>query len=112
MWCAIKLNDVQTLGQAIGFIYKNSTGELFYDKEAYPYLVLFGLNMASKNEENYKVSEEIMKTHVVSMFRYLVDQKDFCKMMGIENSSEYYKKMADEVEKNVRFIITDFFDGF
>lgn len=98
-WCAMEVKDTDVFHGHIGFNFSDSSSGLEYDKKTYPYLTSFDTSASRKNFEE-PVSEEVMKTHVISMFRYMADQKAFTKMMGFENPTEYFSKIADSVEKN------------
>ncbi len=98
LWCAIDVKENDFFAGHIGFNFSNSSVDLDYDKKAYPYLTTFDASL-SRNSQEEIVSEEVMRTHVVSMFRYMADQKDFGKMMGFEKPEEYYTKIANLVEK-------------
>lgn len=112
LWCAICLKkddqyyldyyddgSMEYLGH-YGFIFQSSAGQKNYDKEAYPYLTTFDVATTTGEEKDWIASEEVMRTHVVSMFRYLADQKDFNKMISGRNVSGSYKIIADNVEKH------------
>lgn len=53
LWCAIKLKNVDTLGQSVGFIFSNWCGELYYDKETYPYLSALYYRKMAEEVENH-----------------------------------------------------------
>lgn len=81
-----------------GFIVYESCGRLDYDKDTYPYLSTYDVDKA-REEQNWVASEDIMRTHVVSMFRYMAKQTSFNEMMGRENST-VYTSIADNIERH------------
>lgn len=80
----------------IGFLYCDSVRKLAYDKVKYPLLTYYDVAETSMEEQDWIVSEENMKQHVISMLHYMADQKKFCKMM--EEEADYIG-IANNVEK-------------
>ncbi len=128
-WCSEKGNDVEPLWCALcqkvegeeksylsdkgieyeteeilGFIYSSSCQDMAFDEEKYPYLTTFSATETTSEDENWVVSEKVMKTHVTSLLRYMAEQKEFCEMMGMGEdttiSATYFKEFADNIEKH------------
>ena len=87
-----------------------SSHALDWDREKYPNLLLWDNITLDAQEiagtvhddtrqlrENMK-DEEFMKTHFVSMLRYMAEQKEFLNMMN--DSPEVYRNAADYVEEH------------
>lgn len=101
VWCAIKDGDSNLgAGTSVGFIYSSSCGELKYDKDTYPYLSTFDAGSTTGEDQNWVVSEDVMTTHVISLFKYIAKQTAFNKMIKSGVSSDVYSEIADDVEKN------------
>lgn len=97
-WCAItaKTEKGYRIDVNIGFIYAGSYSSIFHE-ENYPYLTQWEVGQ-TRNEKNIRlVSEEVMTTHMVSMLRYMEEQKAFNKMMKCERD---YGFLAKNVEEN------------
>ena len=41
-----------------------------------------------------------METHFISMLKYMSEQEEFCKMMGIEPEFKFYDELIKNVEEN------------
>lgn len=100
-WCNIctKQDDEYYFEDNTGFIYSTSCTELYYDNEKYPYLTQFDLSLSSDDFDK-AYSEEIMETHFISMLKYMSEQEEFCKMMGIEPEFKFYDELIKNVEEN------------
>lgn len=83
----------------VGFIYRGSCMSLGYDAERYPLLTQYSLSEVSSEEEGWVISEDNMKQHMVSMLRYMGDEKKFCKMMDMEEHSFDWNALADNIEE-------------
>lgn len=87
-----------------------SSHALDWDREKYPNLLLWdNITLNAQEQEGTRHSgtrelrenmkrEEFMKTHFVSMLRYMADQKDFLAMMN--DNPEHYRNAADYVEEH------------
>ena len=112
-WCAVctrnGINDgteyftVENLGFNCALSISSS---MVWDEEKYPNLIVWncpfdenagGYNDVSSVDENIK-DTEYMKTHFVSLLRYMADRKQFLKLMDEE--ADVYSSAADYVEKN------------
>ena len=84
---------------AMRFIYETSCKGLAFDEKKYPYLTPFSLCLSRDIVSEEPVAEDVMTTHMVSMLKYMADQKQFRK--AIDGwSSEKYLEMAANVEEN------------
>lgn len=83
----------------IGFLYSASASSMGYDTNQYPLLTQYSLSETSSEKENWVISEDNMKQHVVSMLRYMADEKKFCKMMDMEYTDSEFNAFADNIEK-------------
>lgn len=83
---------------SMGFIYNTSCKGLAFDKEKYPYLTQFSMAETMDIHSNDPVPEDMMTTHVISMLKYMADQKQFRKVMG--SSKEKYLDLAANIEEN------------
>ncbi|MDE5863245.1 MAG: anti-sigma factor C-terminal domain-containing protein [Lachnospiraceae bacterium] len=110
-WCIICQKNIQYdemydeteyfANENIGFIYSASAGYLSYDREKYPLLTQYSMDETTGKEQDWVVSEDNMKQHMVSMLRYMADAKSFCKMMDMEeDSDDNFNAIADNVEEN------------
>ncbi len=113
-WCALckKLDEEQIdtfeglqyrAGELMGFVNGGSScHQMYYDKDTYPNLTQFDLSLATSEEKDWEITEEDMTTHVLSILRYMQDQKTFNKMMGTKHYVEdgTYEDMIDSIEKN------------
>ncbi len=115
-WCAIceKIDEEYQdnydgrkyyAGDLYGFVYASSAWKLYFDKEKYPNLTQYELSLTTSEEKDWSITEEDMTTHVLSMLRYMQDQKTFNKMMGTdycetENVQNTYHDWIDSVEKD------------
>lgn len=97
-WCAIaqKTNEGYETDIYMGFIYAAACSSMVHDED-YSYLTQWDLCETENDEDNWSVSEEVMTTHMVSMLRYMAEQKAFNKMMECEMDYEF---LANNVEKN------------
>lgn len=108
IWCAVKTNDPKASGQDYTYFQTDNIGfnlnmscshNMGWDKETYPKLVLWN----GTEEEVYEdgvdmIDPDVMKTHVVSMLRYMEEQDEFCRMMDVQDKA--YGEAADFIEKN------------
>ncbi|MDO4339343.1 MAG: anti-sigma factor C-terminal domain-containing protein [Eubacteriales bacterium] len=108
-WCAIKTSDGEGIFRAdnIGFEcgLSSSSGELTWDQEKYPKLILWDRETVEKglHDELMKnmTKESFMQTHFISLLTYLSQQEKFMKMMGIEDiDKKALLEAADYVEEN------------
>lgn len=108
-WCAVDTNRIWSQSgmiqiENIGFNTSSSNiNSYFWDKKRYPNLFI-----QEESNEDWKLLEDKMKTeefakeHVVSLLRYMADQKAFLKMM--KENSETLSNAADYIEQNGVFI--------
>ena len=108
IWCAVKTNDPKVSDQDYTYFQTDNIGfnlnmscshNMGWDKETYPKLVLWN----GTGEEVYEdgvdmIDPDVMKTHVVSMLRYMEEQDEFCRMMEVQDKA--YGEAADFIEKN------------
>ena len=108
IWCAVKTNDPEASGQAYTYFQTDNIGfnlnmscshNMGWDKETYPKLVLWN----GTEEEVYEdgvdmIDPDVMKTHVISMLRYMEEQDEFCRMMDVQDKA--YGEAADFIEEN------------
>lgn len=101
-WCAVceETESGYYARENVGFIYASSAGQLYYDKEKYPYLSYFDVTLEASRNENWMIPEEVMQQHMVSMLRYMSGQEEFCEMMGYSVDDGYLEKLADNIESN------------
>jgi len=113
-WCAIakKRDSGFESDVNIGFILSSNCCSAIHEEE-YPYLTQWDIVTAedamkdSNLSELFYTPEEIMRTHVVSMFRYMAEQKTFNKMMGCEIDYEYWAYNVEENGLNIYgFVMT------
>lgn len=100
-WAGICTKDDKTYtsNYLTGFIYNNSCRSLAFDEKKYPYLTQFSLCLSRDIVSEEPVAEDVMTTHMVSMLKYMADQKQFRK--AIDGwSSEKYLEMAANVEEH------------
>lgn len=87
-----------------GFVYASSAWQLYFDKEKYPNLTQYELSLTTDEEKDWAITEEDMTTHVLSMLRYMQDQKTFNEMMGtasyLTGDAYSYQAWIDSVEKD------------
>lgn len=83
----------------IGFLYSSSAWSMGYDADQYPLLTQYSLSETSSEKDDWVISEDNMKQHMVSMLRYMADEKKFCKMMDMEYTDSDFNAFADNIEK-------------
>jgi len=104
-WCAIcQKDEMHAEGEPeyccdsmpLGFRYNDSAVSVGYDCQKYPLLRL--CNIEAEKEEGYdwEMTDENMTQHVISMLRYMDDQKEFTEMMGKDVD---FQTWASNVEK-------------
>lgn len=100
-WCNIctKQDEGYYFGDMIGFLYANSSTQLSFDEEKYPYLTQFSLSLSNEGEDK-AYSKETIETHFTSMLKYMSEQEAFSKMMGMESDKEFYDNLIKNVEEN------------
>lgn len=100
-WCAIcqKTDNGYYAKETLGFNYSSSALEMQYDKEKYPNLSYFDTTLCASGED-WVIPEEAMKKHMVSMLRYMDDQKDFRSMIEYLPEDGYLEEWAKNVEEN------------
>lgn len=99
IWCAICMENEKgyytDIGN-VGFNFDVTCKQLGFNKEKYPNLTSFELSTTVPIDEI--PSENDTTTHVVSMLRYMAEQKDFLSLMG--ESTGKYSEIADNVEQH------------
>ncbi len=110
IWCAICQKDEKGYYEEdyfaernLGFIYSSPSHSTDFDEKKYPNLTSFDVTTTTDEEKGWIVSEEVMTTHVISMLRYMADNKEFLELMdgeGAESEMEFYSQAADNVEAN------------
>ena len=100
-WCNIctKQDEGYYFEDTVGFLYANSSTQLSFDEEKYPYLTQFSLSLSDEGEDK-AYSKETMETHFTSMLKYMSEQEAFSKMMGMESGKEFYDNLIKNVEEN------------
>ncbi|MFA9464980.1 MAG: anti sigma factor C-terminal domain-containing protein [Velocimicrobium sp.] len=108
VWCAVSTNSSATgdsMFQAdnIGFLCDlTSSTSLSWDEKTYPNLLLWSQEnnngVSTEDLERQIKTEKFMKTHFVSMLRYMSDQKKFLDMMN--EDTKVFKGAADYIENN------------
>lgn len=101
-WCAVcrSQDGGDYLAQdIIGFMYQSSASQMAYDKEKYPYLNYFDLTETVDDLEQ-PIDREYMETHMVSMLRYMKDNKEFREMAGCVVSDHTFELLARDIEEN------------
>ncbi len=110
VWCALCVTNehsgdeakYMTLDRTIGFRYGGcSCGRSDFDKNKYPLLTQFSLveEIDSKSEDYY--SETDVKTHILSMLKFMKDESDFVKMVeGEEDLSSDINRLSEDIKKN------------
>lgn len=104
-WCAVC--EVQEGGvydynakEIMGFNYLGNAGDIYYDKENYPYLNLFDVMDSVEDYRLNKAPAEVMETHMISMLKYMIDNKEFREMAGcIANESDFIN-LIESIEKH------------
>ncbi len=103
-WCAVCYqNEKGTYDyyarDIVGFNYLTSCGEMGYDSEKYPYLNYFDMLETIENfpEENF--SSDVMKEHMLSMLRYMRDNKEFRDMVGCTMAEPSMNALIDNIEE-------------
>lgn len=101
-WCAVceKTERGYYARENVGFIYSSSAGQIYYDKEKYPYLSYFDATLECGEDDNWVIPEDIMQQHMVSMLRYMNEQEEFCEMMGYSGEAGYLSELADNIDSN------------
>lgn len=87
-----------------GFAYASSAWQLYFDKKKYPNLTQYELSLTTSEEKDWAITEEDMTAHVLSMLRYMQDQKTFNKMVGTDyylmEDGYGYQDWIDSIEKD------------
>lgn len=93
LWCAVYDDeDAMMWGQNIGFSPYNSGKLLNWDNDTYPSLSLLSETMGNECDA------ELMKTHFISMLKYLRDNGEIAKMMGVDGLG--YDAIIESVESD------------
>ena len=100
-WCAMCRQQDEgeyTASDVIGFNFIASSGALGYNKEEYSYLVY---NDLVNEVEDFPApaDEEIMETHINSMLRDMVDNEDFCEMVGSVFPQNEYERFIQSIDE-------------
>ncbi|MDO5155547.1 MAG: anti sigma factor C-terminal domain-containing protein [Eubacteriales bacterium] len=104
-WCAIcKKDEMHAEGEPeyccdsmpLGFRYQDGVPCIGYDGKKYPLLTMCNIEADGEDEYDWEMTDENMKQHVISMLRYMDDQKEFTEMMGKEVD---FQAWASNVEK-------------
>lgn len=104
-WIAVYTSE-GSYGRTLGYNYENTTWEIPSEyNQKYPELSLFDKNSYSdevyKEAEKKLTDEKAMTQHMVSMLRYMADQKRFTNMMEDESKADInWRVAADYVEEN------------
>lgn len=93
LWCAVyDDDDAMMWGPNIGFSPMNSGRLLNWDNDTYPELSLLGETMANEYDA------ELMKTHFISMLKYLRDNGEIAEMMGVDGLG--YDALIENIESD------------
>ncbi|MBR5564799.1 MAG: anti sigma factor C-terminal domain-containing protein [Roseburia sp.] len=97
-WCAVaeKTEDGYYVNDIMGFSYSLGGMCINFDKEKYPHLSMLEDGMQGWPEKD----PETMKTHFISMLRYMGDREEFCKMIGADEYHIDWDGMAENIEEN------------
>lgn len=104
-WCAVceylgeGVYDYYTSG-ITGFNYFGNAKEHAYDREKYPYLDSFDVIDSADDYHLNKASAEVMETHMISMLRYMLDNKDFFEMVEYHSTDEQFINLIDSIENH------------
>ena len=93
LWCSV-YDGVDTMmwGQNIGFSPYNSGRLLNWDNDTYPSLSLLDETMGNECDA------ELMKTHFISMLKYLRDNGEITEMMGVDGLG--YDAIIESIESD------------
>lgn len=98
VWCAVQVDESPSYASNYGFnTYMSSGGNILcWDFEKYP--LLSQNNLVPHDEDNPIVlsNESDARQHMLSLLRYLSDQKAFLKMM--ENHGTYISNLEDKID--------------
>ncbi len=83
-----------------GFNFLGNASEHAYDNEKYPYLNFFDVIESADDYHLNKASSKVMQTHVASMLRYMLENKDFYDMVGYHSSDEHMINLLNSVEEH------------
>lgn len=104
-WCAVC--EAQEGGvydynayKIMGFNYLGNAGNISYDKEKYPYMSFFDVIDSVEEYRFNKASAEVMETHMISMLRYMLDNKEFRDMVGCITSDGNLLSLAENIEEH------------
>lgn len=99
VWCAVAEeteSGYYYVSDIMGFSYALAGTLINFDREKYPHL-----SMLDEGGEGWpKDDPETMKTHFASMLRYMGDQEEFCKMIGIDECHIDWDGIAENIEEN------------
>lgn len=102
-WCAVcryqgPEEDNYATHDILGFNYNSYGSEFVYDTEKYPYLNFYDVINSVKTKLIDNVSADVMESHFTSLLRYIIDNKDFCRMAGRQISDDELKMYIHSVE--------------
>lgn len=104
-WCAVcevqegGVYDYSANG-IMGFNYLGNAGDICYDKEKYPYLNLFDVIDSVEDYRLNKAPSEVMETHMISMLRYMMDNKEFREMAGCIVNDMQLRSLKENIEEH------------
>ena len=103
-WCAVCHQNEEDAydyyaSDIVGFNYLTSCGEMGYDNEKYPYLNYFDMLETIENLPEDNFSSDIMKEHMLSMLRYMRDNKEFRDMAGCTMAEPSMNSLIDNIEE-------------
>lgn len=108
-WCALCITNehtddeakYMTLERTMGFRYAGSCGISDFDKNKYPLLTQFSLAEKRDNESEDYYSEADVKTHILSMLKFMKDETEFVKMVeGEDDLSSDINRLSEDIKKN------------
>jgi hypothetical protein len=104
VWCAPIVSECFDTFNNVGFFYNQESGKVLeWDEKLYPTLQLWNMESdAMKNNMN-------ATQHFTDMLSYMIEQKEFCKMLGVDTTElmeqkEYVKNNGLYIHG---FMITD-----
>lgn len=104
-WCAVcefeeKGTYDYSASKIMGFNFLGNAGNCTYDKEKYPYLDFFDVIDSVEDYHLNKASTEVMESHMISMLRYMTDNKDFRNMVGCVAHDYHFIRLAENIEQH------------
>lgn len=104
-WCAVCIAQEDgiydySLNDIIGFNYLSGCSEMGYYNEEYPYLNYYDMLETIENFPEDNFSSEVMTQHMLSMLRYIRDNKEFRDMAGYIVAEPTLNTLIDNIEQH------------